>query len=119
MKPERQFVQVPYALLHDFGLDRNAKLVWIVLAGNTAMKFPGPRFQVARSIVCGHTESDICAKKVWVALGSRADEQRQCRALTTPVLAADADVPESAVHGAIDLLTQSGSLEGFTLEWLS
>ena len=119
MRPERQFVQVPYALLHDFGLDRNAKLVWIVLAGNTAMKFPGPRFQIARSIVCGHTEPDIYAKRVWVALGSCADEQRQCRSLTIPKLAKDADVPEGAVHSAIELLTQSGSLEGFTLEWLS
>ena len=119
MKPERQFVQVPYALLHDFGLDRNAKLVWIVLAANAAMKFPGPRFQIARSIACGHSESDIYAKRVWVALGSRADEQRQCHSLTAPLLAKDADVPESAVHSAIELLTQSGSLEGFKLEWLS
>lgn len=119
MKPERQFVQVPYALLHDFGLDRNAKLVWIVLAGNTSMKFPGPRFQIARSIVCGHSESDIYAKRVWVALGSRADEENRVRSLTVPVLAVDADVPAGAVHDAITLLTQSGSLEGFKLEWLS
>jgi hypothetical protein len=35
------------------------------------------------------------------------------------LLAKDADVPEGTVHSAIELLTQSGSLEGFKLGWLS
>jgi hypothetical protein len=120
VKPERQFVQVPVGLLHDPRLDPVAKLVWIVLAGNAAVpKFPGPRYQVARSIVCGHSDPDIYAKRLWVALASRADEEKRVRSLTVPVLAVDADVPAGAVHDAITLLTQSGSLEGFQLEWLS
>jgi hypothetical protein len=116
----RQFVQVPAALLHDPGLDRNAKLVWIVMAARTTMpRFPGPRYQVARSIVTGHSDPSIYAKRLWVALASRADEQQRVRSLTVPVLAAAADVPAGAVHDAITLLTKSDSLEGFKLEWLS
>jgi hypothetical protein len=116
----RPFVQVPAALLHDPGLDRNAKLVWIVMAARTTMPhFPGPRYQVARSIVTGHSDPDMYAKRLFVALASRADEEKRIRRLTVPVLAAEADVPAGAVHDTITLLTQSGSLEGFQLEWLS
>ena len=116
----RPFIKVPAALLHDPGLDRNAKLVWVVMAARTTMpKFPGPRYQVARSIVTGHSDPDIYAKRLWVALASRADEDNRIRALTVPVLAAAADVPAGAVHDAITLLTQSGSLEGWQLEWLA
>ena len=116
----RPFVQVPVALCHDPGLDRNAKLVWVVMAARTTMpKFPGPRYQVARSIVTGHSDPDIYAKRLWVALASCADEEKRVRSLTVPMLAAAADVPAGAVHDAITLLTQSGSLEGFKLEWLA
>ena len=116
----RPFVQVPAGLLHDPGLDRNAKLVWIVLAARTTMPhFPGPRYQIAHSIVTGRSDPDIYAKRLWVALASRADEEKRIRRLTVPVLAADADVPAGAVQDAIALLTQSDSLEGFQLEWLS
>lgn len=114
------FVQVPAALLHDPGLDRNAKLVWIVMAARTTMpRFPGPRYQVARSIITGHSDPDIYAKRLWVALASRADADQRIHSLSVPVLAADADVPAGAVQDAIKLLTQSDSLEGFHLEWLS
>jgi hypothetical protein len=119
VKLEDRFVQVPCALLHDPRLDRNDKLVWIVLATYAPIKLQGPRYQVARSVICGLTDLDAYAKHLWVALASRADEEKRIRSLTVPVLAADADVPESAVHNAIQLLTQSGSLEGFKLEWLS
>lgn len=120
MKPERQFVQIPAALLHDPRLDSVAKLVWIVLASNAQVpKFPGPFYHVARSVICGHSDPDIWAKRLWVTLASRADGQKVCCSLTVPSLAKDADVPAGAVHDAITLLTQSGSLEGFKLEWLS
>lgn len=116
----RQFVSVPAALCHDPGLDRNAKLVWIVMAARTTMPhFPGPRYQVARSIVTGRSDQDMYAKRLFVALASRADESNRIRSLTVPVLAAAADVPAGAVHDAIALLTQSGSLDGFSLEWQS
>ena len=116
----RPFVQVPAGLLHDPGLDRNAKLVWIVMAARTTMpKFPGPRYQVARSIVTGRSDQDMYAKRLWIALTSRADEEKRIRRLTVPVLAAAADVPAGDVQDAIKLLTQSGSLEGFSLEWQS
>lgn len=114
------FVSVPVALLHDPHLDPVAKLVWIVLAaGSHVPKVPGPCLHVARSVICSHSDPDLWAKRLWVTLASRADEEKRVRSLTVPMLAAAADVPAGAVHDAIALLTQSGSLDGFHLEWLS
>jgi len=114
------FVNVPVALLHDPHLDPVAKLVWIVMAaGSHVPKVPGPCLHVARSIVTGHSDPDIYAKRLWVALASRADEEKRVRSVTVPMLAAAADVPAGAVHDAITLLTESGSLEGFQLAWLA
>lgn len=121
MNSGSRFVNVPYALLHDPGLDFNAKLVWVVLAAHCNRP---PRFhdamqlRIARSIVLSRSEPDMSAKRIWVALASCADERGLCR-VTSPTLARTADISADAVRPAIDLLSNSGSCNGLKLEWLA